>query len=180
MTPDGVAIFRKNFRGDEEPICFVWDSDLAGIEQAWKEAVEVLSAADAEELRRDGCFARLVSLNPLAGPEIGQPHLAEDCARLVEYKLDSNKNVVLKTSEARLPVDSSAPALPEFPVYVWDYFEDANVEVELNLNFVLRERTSTHAIYEIRDTAHTSQTHVKGKMASSCQSLSVGQEQKLG
>lgn len=167
MTPHGVAIFRKDFRGSEEPICFVWDTDLASIERAWKEAVEMLSATDAEELRRDGCFARLVSLNPLMERELGQSYLADDCAKLIEIELESGTNVVLKSHEVRVPVDSTKIALPEFPVYVWDFFEDENVEVELNLLFILKERTSSHAVYEVRDFANTGQPQVKGAMTPS-------------
>jgi hypothetical protein len=79
--------------------------------------------------------------------------------------------VILKSREIRLPVESSESVLPEFPVYVWDYFDDEGIEVELNLCFVLKERTSTHAIYDVRELSNTVQLPLKGSMTPSGQSL---------
>ncbi len=164
MSPDGVAIFLRDHQGEEQPVEFTWGTDAASIERVWDAAVKKLSAKDADELRREGYYARLVSLTALASEDIGQPDFIETCLRQVEVLVDrgdctshaGNETVtqsfleaILASDRILVPLPAHAPALPEFAA---DYLDclDAG-DVELPLYFVLQERTPTHAIYAVQE-----------------------------
>lgn len=164
MEPQGVAIFyRDNLRGEEEPVHFTWGTDPASIERAWQGAMQILSARDPEELRREGYCARLVSLLPLTEDDLDQRDFVETCLRLVEVDVEGgdctshagNELVTETLLEAKLadqtvrvPLPPHKPALPEFSA---DYLDSREAgDIELPLYFVLQERTPTHAIYSVQ------------------------------
>jgi hypothetical protein len=194
MQPDGVAIFyRDNLRGEEVPIQFIWGTDARSIEQAWHEAMEKLSARDADELRREGYSARLVSLTPILEEDIGQRGFMESCLRQVEVDVEGgdctshagNEFVTetllearLTTDTIRVPLSENEPALPEFSADYRDCLDGG--DVELPLYFILKDRTPTHAVYSVQEWEKPAPPS-RGKMAPSSRSLwETGRVRKRG
>lgn len=180
MSPDGVAVFYRNpLSGEDQPVEFVWGTDATSIRRAWEEAVEKLSAEDAEELRRDGYYARLVSLEPLMEDDLGLGGFIQSSLRCIEISVtpaESTSNsgnekvtqnfaeATLKSNTVRVPLEPHEPALPEFTADYLDCRDEG--DIEMALHFVLKDRTSSHAIYFVQE-CDSQHLLIRGKMAKS-------------
>ena len=130
-------------------------------------------------------------MQPLSEIELGSSRLIDDCLDQIKVKVDSSEitshagndlvtqtvaDVYLESKTVRVPAHEADYVLPEFTANYHESSDCGNVDLELL--FILQERTPTHAIYEVRESEPHQQDR-KGIMAPSRSMLFDRQQIRL-